>query len=149
VVMNQARIEQIGTPDEVYDHPASPFVYNFLGNVNLFRGRIRAGRVQLGDQELELPEHRLVQDGLAIAYVRPHEIKLTTQPNGGHNIAALIKRVNSAGPLVRLDLARQADGELFTVELTKTESRDLPLQAGAQVYVELQNVRVFREDYSI
>ena len=44
VVMNQGRIEQVGSPDEVYNHPATPFVYRFLGNVNLFHGRIDGGQ---------------------------------------------------------------------------------------------------------
>ena len=44
VVMNEGRIEQIGTPDEVYEQPASPFVYEFLGKVNLFHGRLHHGR---------------------------------------------------------------------------------------------------------
>ena len=47
VVMNGGKIEQLGTPDEVYDHPASPFVYDFLGNVNLFRGRLNHGKLIL------------------------------------------------------------------------------------------------------
>ena len=47
VVMNDGRIEQIGTPEELYHHPATPFVYNFLGNVNLFHGRVEDGRVYI------------------------------------------------------------------------------------------------------
>jgi sulfate transport system ATP-binding protein len=54
VVMNQGRIEQIGSAEEVYHHPANAFVYNFLGNVNLFHGRIENGRVFLGDTAVEL-----------------------------------------------------------------------------------------------
>ena len=54
VVMNQGRIEQIGTAEEVYHHPANAFVYNFLGNVNLFHGRIENGRVFLGDTAVEI-----------------------------------------------------------------------------------------------
>ena len=146
VVMNQARIEQVGTPDEVYDHPATPFVCNFLGNVNLFRGRVRHGQVQLGEKEFPLSGYESVQDAPALAYVRPHEITIGTHPNGGTNLAALVKRVNSAGPLVRLDLEHQIDGTPFTVELTKAESLRLPLRAGARVYVELRNVRIFPGD---
>src|SRR5499433_3578183 len=51
VLMNQSRIEQIGSPQSVYDEPASPFVYDFLGSVNLFRGRVDRGRVRIGDLE--------------------------------------------------------------------------------------------------
>jgi sulfate transport system ATP-binding protein len=150
VVMNQARIEQIGTPDEVYDHPANPFVYNFLGNVNLFRGRIRDGHVQLAGTEFLLPDHPAFKDAPAVAYVRPHEIKVLAQPNGTPTIPALIRYVNSAGPVVRLELERADDASRFNVELSKEESRQLTLSVGSQVFVQLQKLRVFpQEDYTI
>lgn len=144
-VMNLSRIEQIGTPDEVYDKPATPFVYNFLGNVNLFRGRIRRGRLRLGDAVFHLPEHKAVKDAPAVAFVRPHEIKVRAEPNGA-GIAAVIKHVNSAGPLVHLELERVDDGSLIAADLTKEESSSLTLEPGTRVFVELTNVRVFGED---
>ena len=49
VVMNKGRIEQQGTPQEVWEHPASPFVYDFLGDVNLFHGRASGGQMQMGN----------------------------------------------------------------------------------------------------
>src|ERR687890_855050 len=51
-ITNQGRIEQIGTPEEVYEHPVSPFVYNFLRNVNLFPGRVQDGRLKVGELDL-------------------------------------------------------------------------------------------------
>jgi sulfate/thiosulfate transport system ATP-binding protein len=151
VVMNEGRIEQIGTPEEVYDHPANPFVCHFLGNVNLFHGRIRDGFVHLGHSAfcLYLPNHQAVQNVPAIAYVRPHEMKLHNQPYGGSNFPALVRYVNSAGPLVRVELERTEDGSCFAVELTREESRALQLDPGTQVFVQLKNVRVFGDDYSI
>ena len=149
VVMNEGRIEQIGTPDEVYDRPANPFVYNFLGSVNLFHGRVRDGHVHLGDTAFLLPDHEAATDAPAIAYVRPHEIKLRNQRNGEASLSAVIRHVNSAGPLVRVELERGDDGSRFAVELTREESRAIQLQPGAQVFVELKKLRVFGEDYSI
>lgn len=145
VVMNEGRIEQVGRPDEVYDHPANPFVYNFLGNVNLFHGRIREGHVHLGDTEFLLPDHEEVQDAPAIAYVRPHEITVMNQlgANAAGTLPALIRHVNSAGPLVHLELERQDDGSRFAVELTHEQSRELTLRPGVEVYVKFQNLRVF------
>ena len=70
VVMNQGRIEQVGTPDEVYDHPATPFVLQFLGNVNLFHGRI--GHAPGGG------------DGDDVSYVRPHELEIVGRAGRGH-----------------------------------------------------------------
>jgi sulfate/thiosulfate transport system ATP-binding protein len=149
VVMNEGRIEQIGTPDEVYEHPANPFVYNFLGNVNLFHGRLHNGRVHLGDAAFLLPGQASSKDAPAIAYVRPHEIKLSKEPNGNTTFPALIRTVNSAGPLVRVELDRMDDGSRFAVELTREQSHELTLKPGTQVFVELKNLRVFTEDYAI
>ncbi|HEY1172279.1 MAG TPA: sulfate ABC transporter ATP-binding protein [Verrucomicrobiae bacterium] len=150
VVMNQAKIEQIGTPDEVYDKPANPFVYNFLGNVNLFKGRLRDGRVHLGETAISAHGHGVADDSPAVAYVRPHEIKVSLHAEGPDSIPAIIKHINSAGPLVHLDLERSDDKSRFTVELTKEESVALSLLAGTPVFVRLKNVRVFAdEDYAI
>ncbi len=149
VVMNQGRIEQIGTPEEVYDRPANPFVYNFLGSVNLFHGRVRDGQVHLGASAFPAPDHPSAQDAPATVYVRPHEMKVTNQPNGGASLAALIRHVNVAGPLVRLELERSDDGTHFAVELTREQSRAVALLPGGQVFVELSHLRVFSEDYSI
>src|SRR5512139_1968965 len=55
VLMNAGSIEQVGTPQEVWEHPSSPFVLDFLGNVNLFRGRVHRGRLSLGDYEIDVP----------------------------------------------------------------------------------------------
>ena len=153
VVMNEGRIEQIGSPDEVYDSPANPFVYNFLGNVNLFHGRIQEGQVHLGNSAFPVPGHQPVPDTdldvPAIAYVRPHEIRVLGSSNGNASLPARVRHVNSAGPLVHLELERLDDGGRFAAELTREESRGIDLRPGVQVYVELKNLRVFGEDYSI
>lgn len=149
VVMNNGRIEQVGKPDEIYDHPATPFVYQFLGNVNRFHGHIREGRLRLGDTELHLPEQRGLKDADVVAYVRPHEIKVRAQSSGSSVIPAIIKHVNAAGPLVRLELERTDDGSRVTVELTKEESSQISLQPGCQIFVELKNVRVFSQDQPV
>jgi sulfate/thiosulfate transport system ATP-binding protein len=76
VVMQNGQIEQLGTPKEVYDAPTTPFVYQFLGNVNLFHGRAHEGVVQLGDMTVEAPECSDVRDADAVAYVRPHDLEV-------------------------------------------------------------------------
>jgi sulfate/thiosulfate transport system ATP-binding protein len=145
VVMNNARVEQIGTPDEIYNHPATPFVYDFLGQVNRFRGRIRDGRLSLGDAEIHLPGHETVKDASAVAYIRPHEVKVRARAVSTSDIAAIVKHVNSAGPLVHVELQRTADGTSLAVKLTKEESQQIALAPGALVFVDLRNLRVFAE----
>src|SRR4029450_11856975 len=74
-----ARIEQGGPPGGVYDPPATPFVYQFLGNVNLFEGRVSHGIADVSGRRLAAPEHGAARDPLATAYVRPHDIDISVQ----------------------------------------------------------------------
>src|ERR1700712_2722091 len=76
VVINKGRIEQVGSPQEVWDHPASPFVYGFLGDVNLFHGRAHEGEVHVEGIRIDSPENR-TREGRALAYVRPHDVDVT------------------------------------------------------------------------
>ena len=143
VIMNQGAIEQIGSPEEVYDHPATPFVYHFLGNVNLFHGRIHEGRAQIGDIELETPEHADAHDVPAVGYVRPHDIEVARHLNGSPAIAAVVNHVHPIGPLVHLELARGDTGDLIEVDLTKERYQELQFQEGERVFVTPRNLKVF------
>ena len=149
VVMNLGKVEQAGTPTEVYDHPANPFVYNFLGHVNLFHGRVESGRVRLGAAVLSSPEHPGAEDAPAVVYVRPHDIKVSRLPEGEAPIAATIRQVIAAGSVARLELSHDGDGSLFEVEITREQHLDLRPRPGERVHVQLTNMRVFAQDYSI
>ena len=106
VVMNHGVVEQIGSPQAVYDNPASPFVYQFLGNVNLFHSRVHAGFAKIGEVELALNEHQQTQDSPAMAYVRPHDIEILRHPDGISSFKAKINYIHAIGPVVRLELER-------------------------------------------
>jgi len=106
VLMNSGRIEQIGSPQEVWDHPASPFVYGFLGDVNLFHGRAHQGEMRIGGDSavsLNSPEHQFVQDSKAFAYVRPHDIEVKRYSTGDAGIKAKLTRAIVVGPIARLE----------------------------------------------
>jgi sulfate transport system ATP-binding protein len=137
VVMNEGRIEQIGTPDEVYEHPASPFVYEFLGKVNLFHGRLHRGRAWIGGIEVEAPEHTEAEELSAVAYVRPHDIHVDRVVNGDGAIGARVSHILSVGPVVRLELTRDDSNskELIQVEISKERFRELKLERGDQVFI--------------
>lgn len=151
VVMNEGRIEQIGTPQEVYDEPANAFVFDFLGNVNLFRSRIAQGSIKVGDTEIHVrrTEPAAASDAPASVYFRPHDVKISTIPGGSAAVEAQILHVNAAGPVVKLELKRTDDGSPFEVQLPREEWRGLNLPAGVRVYVHLQRVRVFSDNQSI
>jgi sulfate transport system ATP-binding protein len=148
-ILRDGRIEQIGTPEEIYDHPASPFVYDFLGNVNLFSGRVREGSVVIGETEFAVEETVRSADSDTVAFVRPHDIRITREANGQRTFPARVVRCNAAGPLANLDLERLDGGGQFTAQLSKEEFQQLQLKAGDQVFVELKNVKIFPEDFSI
>ncbi len=148
-ILRAGRIEQLGTPEEIYDNPASPFVCDFLGNVNLFSGRVRDGKVVIGDARIDTPA-AAGESGLdAVAFVRPHDIRVAREPGGATWLAARVIRSNAAGPLASLELERLDSHERFTVQLSKEQFHQLQPKAGEQVFVELRNVKVFAEDYSI
>lgn len=145
VVMNEGRIEQIGTPDEVYEQPASPFVYEFLGNVNLFHGRLHQGRAWIGDFEVDAPEHAEAEELAAVAYVRPHEIEVERTPGGEGALAAHIAHILSIGPIVRLELVRD-NGEPNNpvhAEISKERFRELQLVKGDKVFIKPRRLDLF------
>jgi len=148
-ILRAGSIEQIGTPEEIYDDPASPFVYDFLGNVNLFSGRVRDGSVVIGDTRIETPDAAGETDLGAIAFVRPHDIRVAREPIGPATLPARVIRSNAAGPLASLELERLDTREQFTVQLSKEQFHELQPKTGEQVFVELRNVKIFSEDYSI
>ena len=83
VVMNKGRIEQSGSPQEVFDHPANPFVMDFLGNVNVFHGRVQNGRATLGTMEVDCPEYPHPESrSSARAGNRAHAGRWSRQPEG-------------------------------------------------------------------
>ena len=147
-ILRAGKIEQIGTPEEIYDKPASPFVYDFLGNVNLFSGRVRDGSMLIGETEFALSEKTGEEKSSAIAFVRPHDIRVT-RATTGPALSATVVRSNAAGPVANLELKRTDSGELFTVQLSKELFQELSPKPGEQVFVELKNVKVFSDDYSI
>ena len=140
VVMNQGRVEQIGTPDEVYSNPASPFVYQFLGNVNVFHSRVHGHWADVGGDEVAADSVPAPAASESMAFVRPHDIDIERTPVAG-GIEATVLDVHAIGPLVRVELA-SAD-ELVEVELTRERAAELVLAKGQQVWLKPRQVKVF------
>ena len=132
-VMNEGRIEQVGSPDQVYHHPATPFVYNFLGNVNLFHGRV--------DDKENTTIHD-VETG-EFVYVRPHLLEIHRQPNGGSHFRATIKHINSAGPVVKIDAVAEW-GAPVQVEMSQERFRELQLTKNEDVFIIPKELKMFQ-----
>jgi sulfate transport system ATP-binding protein len=145
VIMNEGQIEQSGTPEEVYERPATPFVYGFLGDVNLFHGRIHQGRVNFGQGELEAPEWAGAEDQAGIAYVRTYEVELDPSPSGGSSLAATVRHIRAFGPVVRLELDLIDGGKTIEAHIPRARLAGLGLAKGHRVYVSPTNVRVFAQ----
>jgi sulfate transport system ATP-binding protein len=143
--MNEGRVEQSGTPEEVYERPATPFVYGFLGDVNLFHGRLDQGRVSIGANQLEAPEWANAQDQAAVAYVRTYDVELTPSSSGPASIEAIIHHVRAFGPVVRLELNRVDEGGTIEAHIPRAQYEALRLQKGQRVFVSPTSVRVFAQ----
>jgi sulfate/thiosulfate transport system ATP-binding protein len=143
VVMNQGRIEQVGTPAEVFEHPANAFVMDFLGNVNVFHGRVEHGRAVA----LQSPGQAGFEG--APVYVRPHELAIERQPSGTASIEARVLHVNPTGSRVKIELKAAGTEQLINAELTSERYAELELKVDEIVYVSPSKVRVFMADYAI
>ena len=121
VLMNAGRVEQIGSPAEVYDQPATPFVHRFLGSVNLFHGRVSEQGLGIGNETLNghVPAH-LSHGSAAVAFVRPHELEILPE-HSGIGISANVVRLLPMGSRIRVELRGNGDlnGALFEAELPK------------------------------
>jgi len=145
VVLNEGRIEQIGTPEELYHNPATPFVNNFLGNVNLFHGRIENGRVYIRGTSIPVNgyadlAHANGKD--AMVYVRPHLLEIHLQPIAKGSFAATVRHINAAGPKVKVELTSHW-GDPVQVEIDHDRYRELKLERDAEVYLSPRENQVF------
>lgn len=155
VLMNKGNIEQIGSPQQVWDQPASPFVYGFLGDVNLFHGRAHEGEMLIGADHhavrLETPEHGNAQDAKAFAYVRPHDLHVERySPGHQGGIVARLSRAIVVGPVARLELEAEEDqgfgkNAIIEAQLAAAQFRDEGFVEGELLVLTPRKARVFVE----
>ena len=143
VLMNKGRVEQVGNPEDVYERPASPFVYGFLGTVNVFHGRASAGSLDLGPVTVDAPEHSDADNHPATVYARPHEIEIERFSPGQEGIPAVLQRILVIGPTARLELERDDRAEIIEAELTADRVRSLNLKQGETLLIRPRKMQVF------
>jgi len=144
VIMRDGRVEQIGATEEVYNHPANPFVYDFLGNVNVFRARVENGRAYLGNMAIQLPEGAQ-KAGTVKVYVRPHLLDVDKTVAGGEGyVKARVTYICPAGPRVKIEL-RSDEVPLLQVELSPERFHELRLEKGSEVYLIPREMKIFPE----
>jgi sulfate transport system ATP-binding protein len=120
VVMNHSRIEQVGTPQEVYDAPVNAFVCQFLGSVNSVKG-----------------------DAAGLTFVRPHDVEVLNSRNGAPSREAIVEYIHAAGAVARMDLRLKDTGELLEVEMPRSRHAELALKAGDCAFIKFRAVREY------
>lgn len=120
VVMNKARVEQIGTPQEVYDHPASAFVCGFLGDVNV-----------------------LTTDGAEPEFVRPHDIEVLRHSGGPDAVGAVVESVRTVGAAIKLNARLQGRDEPVEIALPAAQQEATGFRAGDNVYLRFRRTQTF------
>ena len=159
VLMHAGQVEQVGSPQQVWDHPASPFVYGFLGDVNLFHGRAHEGEMRIGEDlhgvRLATPEHSTVQDAKAFAYVRPHDLDVqryqadapAADPLPRGILASLVRAI-VVGPIARLELlpldtSAAGSGDIIEAQIPAQFFADQAFQEGETLVLTPRKARVF------
>jgi sulfate transport system ATP-binding protein len=148
-VLRQGQIEQIGSPQEVFDHPASAFVMDFLGNVNVFAGRLRARRAWLGDLEIDYPDYPHEEPLPVTMYVRPHELDLEPVFDEKPGVHGRVLHITPAGSVARIHVQDPSRDAVIQVELSRQRVTELNLRLGDRVRVLPRHIRVFEPDYVI
>ena len=147
VVMNQGRIEQEGSPDEVFDQPATPFVMDFLGNVNVYHGRVENGRAFWHGIPIDYPDYPHAQAREARVYLRPHELELSPAADGrqrpGTSLAASVVRVTRSGAVTRVACRPHGSDAELHVDVPTDTARSLTLEPGSSVAITPRRPRVF------
>ncbi len=142
-ILNKGRVEQIGSPEEIFHKPANAFVMQFLGNVNIFHSRLDAG----SSVRLE-PSQAVNVPGVRDVFVRPHDLSLRPQREGPNSIEGKVAHIRTTGLSVRITLTVEGGAQL-QIELPVEEFQALGFQKGDVAFATPREVKIFSGDYSI
>jgi sulfate transport system ATP-binding protein len=134
VILNKGVIEQIGTPEEVYDKPANPFVYSFIGNVNLFHARLEKGKVSLDG----------ARDGDLSLFVRPHDVSVSLTNDDGKGIKAAVISHRILGGRVRVIAKTVSGSKEIEVDIEKKRWQDI--RDSPKVYLYFSAAKVYADE---
>ena len=141
IVMNKGNVEQIGSPREVYEKPATPFVFDFLGQANRFEGQNNNGIIQIGEDRIQLPLAKDSPEGEIIAFVRPDELRIHAQPTENSFQATFMREVWIAGKVVAELQSRQ--GNLIEILLTPDEAKLHQFRPNQTVWLSPSSLHLF------
>jgi sulfate transport system ATP-binding protein len=150
VLINKGHVEQIGSPRQIYEEPATAFAFGFIGSVNEFRGRVDGNYVRVGDERL-LHNTKNLKDGQeVIAFVRPHDTEIVPNTASDEGVTASINRILGNGAVARVELvangdARKGRKDFFEVEIPGADVASLGLSTGQRVKLKSRRLSVFPE----
>jgi sulfate transport system ATP-binding protein len=134
ILMNKGKVEQSGSPEYIYRNPSSPFVYEFLGGVNLFHGHIEGEFLCAGEIAIPIETSGLSSGSEVRGFVRSSDLKIDLDPNISGGIKVEISRILTLGSIVRIELFNKA-GRYYEAELTISEFNTLELKEGIEVSI--------------
>jgi sulfate/thiosulfate transport system ATP-binding protein len=129
VVMNKGRVEQVGTPAEIYDNPATPFVMSFIGPVNVLSSQVDI----IPNKSAVSPDEKV--------FLRPHDIVIAKNADD-HSSSAIVDRITHLGWEIRVELVLRS-GEILNAHLTREQFYQLQLEKGQRVYIKPKQAKVF------
>jgi sulfate transport system ATP-binding protein len=139
VILNKGKIEQIGSPEDVYDRPANPFVYGFLGNVNLFHARLDKGVLNLDNDES-------ARETEVSFFVRPHDVSISLDNVDGKGIEARIAAHRILGSRVRVNLKTLSGGRDIEADIDKKQWTLITGENRETVYIIFFGAKIYSKD---
>lgn len=140
VVMHEGKIEQIGTPTEIYDHPASPFVMSFIGEVNVLPSNapLIQNHLTNTDQDTDQTSVNIIEH----AFVRPHDLEIQTEPDAD-TTHATVKRIIHLGWEIQVELYLLSDSRTVMAHLSREQFNELQLKSGQNIFVKPRATKLF------
>ncbi|MDR2658527.1 MAG: sulfate ABC transporter ATP-binding protein [Spirochaetaceae bacterium] len=140
VILNKGMIEQTGSPEDVYDHPANPFVYSFLGNVNLFHARLdHEGALNLGGAEGSHPDE-------VSFFVRPHDVSISLSNDDGKGIEARIVDHRLLGNRVRVNVKTLSGGKEIEADIDKKRWNSIKQEGQETIFITFLGAKIYSKD---
>jgi sulfate/thiosulfate transport system ATP-binding protein len=144
-IMNCGRIEQIGTPAEIYQSPDTPFVFDFLGHTNAFHCTIENGEARLGDKVLRVDSG--IPDGAGVVFVRPHDVVLSPagHAEASENVmlpgSAILRFISALGQRATVELLYER--KVVEAESSREKLAQLGLGVGDRCTISLRRPQIY------
>lgn len=148
VLMNKGKVEQVGSPIDIYERPATEFAYSFIGTVNRFDGIVQGGRFRVGASQISCDQDGIADGTQVIAYARPHSIRIDPHESDGSVLPARVERILTFGPVARIELTQTAGNpgaqpSIVEVEVPRDELDSIRIELGQSVSLIVSDLHVF------